>query len=753
MRLYLIHSWIGLSFVLLFMTSCTSVDDSVEDGLERAGYKSKVMKNLKTDTSDEDYFEKTDNEVVRVDVITDDGSSELQLMKDDLRSPEEDLKSRNKAKPAFYEVFLKDDPDVEKLLPVEINFDSASLIDWVPMFAEKYLNFSYIIDPRVQGKVTMIVNTKLTKREVWQLFERILWLSGAYCSYEDGVIQILPFAKMPQERKILVGHEPQSNVEVQIFYLREATAADIANQLKPFMTEGAQIITLQKNNALLIIEAPANMPKLQALVEMLDKSERSNWPKVAIHCQNISATEIKEELVNLLPVLGYPVTVDKVAAEPGAIHLTSVDRLRVIIASAANTEALVELRRWINILDRDDVGEQERIFVYNVVNNTSDDLLKAIQAIFNTDATSLSAASTTGATPTSSTFEKKAAPKATTATSKTSSSKGGKSGEKGGIVSVFESPIKIFADGIHNRLVIRTTPRTYAMLKALLKRLDTIPAQVLLQVMIAEISLNENTEFGLEYSGLVRHQGINGGSSPYRSLYGTNYAGLTSLTTADGKTAANDQGFNYYLYNKNDPDKFMYIRAMAGNSNTRVLSCPQILAVSHTKAQVKVGDQVPIVTGENQSQDTTNIYRSVQYQDTGIILNLTPHITKGGRVAIDLEQTVSDAVKTTTSDIDSPTIQERKFTTTLSLRNQSTVIVGGMIQERKVESLDGTPVINKLPLVGKLLGYNDIEKKRVELIVLITATIIDETTDLQDQIRRYKNAVKYIDNLEAKVEK
>ena len=147
-------------------------------------------------------------------------------------------------------------------------------------------------------------------------------------------------------------------------------------------------------------------------------------------------------------------------------------------------------------------------------------------------------------------------------------------------------------------------------------------------------------------------------------------------------------GAKYWLSDPDNPDdKFAYIKALAGRSNVKVISRPQVLVISHNPALISVGDRVPIITAEvtNTSSatkvDGTTLIRSVTYEDTGIILNITPHITRGGRIGIDLNQTVSEAQVNTTSDIDSPTIQERQLKTMMSLRDGQTVICGGLIRE------------------------------------------------------------------------
>lgn len=722
-----------LAFSLL-MVSCGTLDlnpkgvgNAGEELKEKAGFKSDILKNLRSDNASVGSAEPTAEEAITADeqlISKDKDLIEL------IESNRQDVRDVISFKPKeWFSALFKGREDADEKLMVSLNFDNPDINQLVPVFAA-WLGANYYIDPRVKGAVDMVIHDQeMSKREIAELFESILWLSGAFCTYDNGLLRILPFSTMPMERRILVDHQPQSNVQVEMFYLINSKAANVANQIKPFLTEGAQVIVLPTNkNSMLVVDSPANMPKINALIKLLDTEQRTGWPRCAIYCTSVPASQVQEELEAILPVLGYLVTSDKAVAEPGSIHLTSVDRLRVIVASAANREAINEVKRWVGILDQDDVGEQERVYVYKVINSRSDELMEAVSTIFNTDGSSISSASAKGGKGKASTKKSKS-----------------RAAQVETVVNVFDSPIKIFADGIQNRLVIRTTPRTYAMLKAVLMRLDTVPSQVLLQVMIAEVTLNEENEYGLEYGGMIK--GV-GGDKNYNAAIRTDWLDMNRMfDPATQSWMDNIYGANYTVYNKNDPDKFMHIRAQAGEGNTRVLSAPQIVAVSDKEATIEVGDQVPIVTKENSNTESgTSFSREIQYEDTGIILKITPHITKGDLVTLEIDQTVSDAVKTTTSDIDSPTIQKRQLTTSLSIRDGSTLIVGGLIWDRKIDNRTSLPVLIKIPIVSNLIGYNNITRKRVELLLIITATVIREDTDLQEKVRRYKNAVKLIED-------
>ncbi len=745
------------AFFLFFAVSgCITTDDKDnKDG--------KIIeeKNMPEEDKENKYFEKTmvaaevkaepmTTEVVTLSEIPDSKLGEIGTIKgDDASKMVQDFTTQ---KP-FYEKFLKADKDADKPIPLGfLSLDSPSLPELMEVFG-KLLEFNYMIDPRIKSTGAVTINTEIpatmTKKELWKFFEHLLWLYGAYCAPGQGnIINIYPMALMPQQRD--AGSKEPSNVEVKIIPVKYVTSKEIIDKIQPFLTEGGgKVMEITSQNSLLLVDNPVNFEKIEMLIRMLDKKTRQDWPELIISCKNVSAGAIKEELLTIMPILGFPVAADNAAAEPGTVQITTNERLQVLIASAANQEALDELKKWIAILDRSDIGEQERVFVYKVINSKSQELLSAISAIFNTQGSSSGTGSSSGSGSSSSSSSSlstsgMSTTKNTSTTAKPqqtqqktplsqpkgSSSSGGGAGQDGKSTSIFDVPAKIFADEINNRLLVRTTPRTYAMIKALLERIDSVPAQVLMQVLIAEIVLNESTQFGLEFSGQTKRPEAD-------SVYGTNFAELVP----GGK---DQNGFRYWLQNSNDPEnKFAYIRAIAGMGNTKVLSSPQIVAVSHTQAQIKVGDKIPILVSTITSTASAGEQQNaVQYQDTGIILNITPHVTEGGLIVLDLDQTVSDAVKTTSSSIDSPTIQERILKTSLAIRNGGTLIVGGLIWERDIINQSSMPFISKIPLLASLVGYTDVQKKRVELLVIITGIVVTEKTDLEEMTKRYAEAMK-----------
>jgi type II secretion system protein D len=625
----------------------------------------------------------------------------------------------------FYMEQLEKSGEADKPTDITINFNGAKISDVVPAFAE-ILKFNYSIDPQVNGSVTMSINAKLTPKEIWKIFEQMLWLCGAYCSSSGELITILPQSKMSMQQEIGFGKDrvSQENVELLLYPLKYADAKKIVTDLKPFTHKGGTFIALERQNAVMLVDSPANIPKMYSLIQAMDKSDKLNWHKVVIPCHNVSSGRITKELTELLPVLGFKVSIDDKKAEPGSIQLTNLERLQVIIASAATEEALVELKRWVDILDKDDVGEQERVFIYSVVNGKADELAQALSVVFPLEGASIAAENS-----------KSQASFKGTATKKTTSD----SKNPDGPSTVFEIPAKIFADAVHNRLVIRTTPRSYAMMKAVIERLDTIPTQVLLQVLVAEIRLTKTTKFGLELMGKGTGSGV-------ESLFGTNYKNLVPGIGQDSQ-----YGGKFWIFNPNDPsEKFGYIQALAGNTNVKIISSPQILAISHTKSKISVGAKVPLVQSEvtnsqsvvsTEDDVSTSLVRNIQYYETGVILEVTPHVSRGGRITLDLEQTVSEAIVNKTSNIDSPEIRESVLNTSLSIGNEQTIIIGGLIREKITDNLDTIPFIGKIPILNRLVGDSDLQVERTELLMLITGTIINKNTKLEALLERYRTTV------------
>jgi general secretion pathway protein D len=255
-------------------------------------------------------------------------------------------------------------------------------------------------------------------------------------------------------------------------------------------------------------------------------------------------------------------------------------------------------------------------------------------------------------------------------------------------------------------------------------QLDRLPNQVFLEVTIAEVTLSDDLAFGLTWF--------------FQS--GEFSQGFTDV--ANGAVASQFPGFSLLFSGK---DARAALSAVAGETDVKILSAPSLMVLDNRTATLQVGDQVPIVT--QSAVSTTNpdapIVNSVSLRDTGIILNVTPRVNAGGLVLLDIDQEVSNVVSTQSSGIDSPTIQQRRITTSVAVKNGSSIALAGLMRERLSDTETKVPFFGDLPLLGSAFRTKANATQRTELLVLISPRVVTshEETELvtEDLIRRMQS--------------
>ncbi len=659
------------------------------------------------------------------DVVTEPAYQDITITDDNLpKTGSGDGLSRVEEKSGadFSQVFPNRNPN--ERLRIDLDADNLNVMTIVARFAGD-MKFNYTVETGVSGTVSMSLHAEFSAVEAWELFNHLLWMCNAYCDFRDGVLYIRPLNQVARERQIL---EEGSSVMLRTVRMKYVPATNIMEQLKPFLSNEATCKVLGQNNSLLLIDTPANINRVLEIIAELDKNYKQGWYRVVMQCNQVSSRKIVGELKQIMPVLGFAVTdVGNVDSQPGAIHLVSLDRLQVLIASASAIEPLVELRSWVNILNRTDAEEKNNAYIYKVVNGDAEQLLAEFSVLF------------------------------PNMVGIVIPSKGGNVKNVNGVAapntdkvvaapnSVFEYPVRISANLEYNRLVIMTTQRVYGIIRALLDRLDSIPPQVMLQVMVVEIELTDKNSFGVEWNTQTT---VNG----EKMNFGTDYSDL--------KPGADNQfGGNIHVFDPNNPnEKFLYVKALAGKSKLNVISSPQIMARSQYKSTVNVGKKVPIINSQltdtsSSTGTNTSLVQNYKYEDTGIILDVTPTISEGGLISLQISQTISDALANTLGGVSTPIIKQDLLSTNLSLRSGSTIVMGGLIRDRKEESLDSIPMISEIPMLNWLVGNSSRSTERTEILVLITATAVNERTSLEEMIRRYSDSLREINVFENNVYK
>ena len=271
-----------------------------------------------------------------------------------------------------------------------------------------------------------------------------------------------------------------------------------------------------------------------------------------------------------------------------------------------------------------------------------------------------------------------------------------------------------------NSLIFTGQSEDFESIRSLLQTLDKPAREALIEVTVAEVTLSDNSQLGIEW--LTNEAGLGGG----RSYTGGTLGGL-SIGTA---------GFNFRLFDKVG-DLRLVLNALASSNRATILSSPRVVARNGETAIIQVGQEVPIISSQQvattgttpATTTTTTVPQSIQYKNTGVILSVKPVIHSGDRVDLDVTQEVSTAQATTTGVSTSPTFSTRKVQTKLSLRNGATVLLGGLMSTNKSDGNAGIPLFKDIPLVGQLFRTDTGKNDRTELIVLITPYIIEDDID------------------------
>jgi general secretion pathway protein D len=292
--------------------------------------------------------------------------------------------------------------------------------------------------------------------------------------------------------------------------------------------------------------------------------------------------------------------------------------------------------------------------------------------------------------------------------------------------------MRIVADEKNNSLVIYARPRDYRVLEEALKRIDVAPLEVLIEATIAEVSLGNDLQYGLQY---FFHQHEN------QFTFRNPNPASSSLPITQIMSGINPMfpGFNYILGSTNAN---VVLNLLSSITNVHVISSPQLLVLDHQSASLLVGNAVPIPTAQIQSQITQGapIVNTVQYVDTGVILHVTPRVNASGLVTLEVGQEVS-AVSTTANAQTAtfgPTITERRIQSSVTVQDGETVALGGLIQDTNSVTKGGLPLLSDIPVIGAVFGTTDRSVQRTELLVLLAPHVVHNTLDARavtDELR------------------
>jgi general secretion pathway protein D len=316
---------------------------------------------------------------------------------------------------------------------------------------------------------------------------------------------------------------------------------------------------------------------------------------------------------------------------------------------------------------------------------------------------------------------------------------------------IFKQEVRIVADEITNSLVILAVKQDYEMIVDILKKLDVVPRQVVIEVMIAEVTLSKGLEFGIDHA--IREGTIFGSDLTGISAVRNIPAGVAATGDAmggddttgdlgDAVAALADPGRGGLAAFISDEGKFaILLRALASRSLLKVLSAPHIIAADNREAHILVGNSIPILSSTSTSvlTATNTVVNQVQYRDVGTILTILPQVNSAGLVNMQIRQEASTVAEDAFGNTNSPSFQTREAETTLVVQSGDSILIGGIIDDLRTNVRRGVPYVMDIPVIGRLFAFESSGLRRTELIILITPHVIrsrDEALSVTDDFKR-----------------
>ncbi|MFO1130844.1 MAG: type II secretion system secretin GspD [Hyphomicrobiales bacterium] len=627
-----------------------------------------------------------------------------------------------------------------------VNVDQASLPESAKLILGETLGYNYTIDPRVQGTVTLVSNRSLTGGELLSAYEASLRLAGAALIQSDGNFKVVALQEVLDGEMGTpdLGKGVSPGYGVNAIPLRYVSPASVMELLDGFMARSGSVRASKIGNMILIRGPSAERRQLVDVVMSFDVDWMRNQTTGLARLENARAEDVAAKIEQVFAD-------DAQASGPNALKVIPVPSINSLIVIARTRAKVNTAMNWIRRLDQESV-DSPNYYVYAVQNGNATELARILNATFGSGG---GAGTTAEVAPDNQSMDVSIANdtsgqeqptpdpqgsaeqqgKTDLQTGSTDGTSGaatvgtGSSSSSGGSNSGFgtggSSSIRITPNPSNNTIVISATPKDYRKILATLRQMDAPSTQVLINTMIAEVSLNNQLRYGVQ---------------AYFESNNFAFALAGAKPATDGPIISPQfPGMNFLWGGISNPK--VVVDALSGITNVRIVSSPSVLVLENETATIKVGDQIPIQS-QTAVTDGGNFVNSYEYRDTGVILKVRPRVSANGVVTIELGQELSAVQKDSSGVGDNPKFTQRSVTSKVSVNDQQTVLLGGLISGIEDRTRNTVPGANKVPILGNLVGTTDNNAQRTELIVFITPKIIRNgedaaraSQDLRDKLK------------------
>jgi general secretion pathway protein D len=620
---------------------------------------------------------------------------------------------------------------------VEMNFDGADVQTVAKTLLGDILHLNFVVDPRVQGNVTLVSASPIPRKDVLAAFEGVLRMSNAAIVHSGNLVKIVPIAEAGGGAISAGAGEP--GFGVSLVPLRYTSASTIAKTAESFLSRPGAIRVVQSRNLLLI---QGTIAERQAVLDVVSTFDVEWLQSQSVGVYPLKSTSPETMIGELERIF----ETNDGGAGQGVIRFQPVSRMNAVMVVTKNPKLLAQTTQWVQRLDRSDMtGTTLR--TYRLKNGNATQVAKILNDIFG----QRSAGSADSPT-------KQIAPGVDAAPSQLDSlDRGSSSGNPGAstgggpdnrgsnrIAAAFapfsdqksgdadaadnsaNNPggsaqrgrfqnLRITADAANNAVVVYSNQEDFRAVERAIRDLDRPKLQVSIDATVAEVTLTDELQFGVQ-AFLNSNKGSIG-------LLNTSQAAAQSTVLQNLAP-----GLNLLLGSQSNPR--VILNALSNITNVKVLSSPSIVALDNQPALLEVGDEIPITTSSATllTNSATPVVNTIQMRNTGVILKVLPHVNSNGSVQLEVDQEISNVVNADQQTL-TPTIAQRRVHSTVSVVSGQTVLLAGLISERDQKSQSGIPGLREIKFIGDLLGNTSGTRTRSEIIVFIKTQLIRNSVD------------------------
>jgi len=613
----------------------------------------------------------------------------------------------------------------DRMGDITLDFSDADVRDVVRAVLGEMLKLPYVIDPQVNGHVTLKTGIPIKPEAVLPALETSLKTIGAAIVVVDDMVSIVPMTvaqKQAGQVTGVAGDNGAPGYGVEIVALKYVSADQMQKVLEPLVPPGGILRIDAQRNLIFLAGTEPERASIRNTIALFDVDYLKGMSFALFEPQHVEVGTLATELGKIFDETSSPIA--------GLVRMIPISRINTLLVLTSRPYYLHEVSRWVARLDVIPVTPGRQLHYMKLQNSRAADIAQTLGEIFGTSGSSgarPALPSQAGYSPAQQPAgTAPAAPASTSSPTQPAQAFAPQPGQPamstvqgGGNRSGNDEGPQIVTDDANNALIIRADAAEFDAIEKIVRQMDVTPNQVLIEATIVEVTLNDTLKYGVEWAFTSGNQ--------------------TFTQAATGVPAVSFPGFGFTY---TVPNVNVALSTLGTLSKISVLSSPKLLTLDNSPASLEVGDQVPIVTQTSQSTDSSGapVISTVQERDTGVILAVTPRIGSSGMVFLTVSQEVSDAVPNTTSSLDStPTVEERKIQTTVAVQDGTTVALGGLMRRSQTSGNSGVPYLKDVPVLGGLFGAQNDTRERTELMVFLTPRVIRSPSSavaVTDDIRK-----------------